>query len=979
MLRKIVVRQLGGWIWVLGSLFGFVEASAQTDLTVDVLINSANTTGYNTSPASPGEYQRYPERYFEHLQIPYRVIDVSTTVDPTTVPSLATTPLIIAGHRGLNLNSAWQQAIVTAVKDGAGFVNLDWDIGIGLDFHMQQIFGCAKSAAGTAGTSITLPATFLPDGATPHYITGLQMRFPIGNPASASGNLVYNFHQDDNNVLNTATSTVCLDSLGNPAPGGTVLATIGNDALITATTFGSGNAVNFGTYDYLRADRFGFVMGLDDLFWRSLVWAARKPFVMRGHPRFFAVQQDDTVSGWGTRVQEMFTTSFTGSPTTQTLLDASTISTGGPWKVTGNMIADDSDFTFGTIARQTVLNLVNAPTPFLRVSPQATTGTTGGDLFWTCPCPPGGAPLTDSAWTANLTNLIAFQKGAAHSNNGGSDFLPFAAHLTPHFWDLSDNTGTDLKNLGFLYITEIQQPNVFYGEAPPGKTPAQRLQGFRPFRLYEQPPDGNPANPDELWSVYWADDYTVHSTIAEGSLPVTFFGFATQLHGMAYPQPWASWPDAPAIPDATALENWQAYIWRFWSGMAPVQVYNQDGGGMASGTTTEQENFITALSTWMKANGANQNVNIFMDDLGAYLQARTQSTLVSASLNTSGANATLTLTLTGNATDGNGNPTNTYALVFLNDDNGNLVTIPGFTSASSPSTTNPVTLPPLPVVETQSTVSTGTSKVFFGTSVTFNASVTSSGVTKPSGNISLFDGDTSIASTTLDSNGNAAFTSSALSAGTHSITVHYAGDSTHDASTSGSSLVETISAADFTLSATGSVTVTDGQSGTATITVTPEGVFGSAINFTCSGLPAESSCNFNPSSFTPNGVVTSTTVTLTTTAPSAVVPSDPFARFTPLTPLTPFTIAVWLMGIAGFTLLAQQRRQFGRWARAGAAAAVVLVFAGLISSCGGGGGNGGGGGGGGNAGTPRGTTTVVVTATSAGNVSHQVNITFTVQ
>lgn len=1071
MLNRILHRALrGAGVFAVTVLVLSGSASAQSDLTVDVLINSANTAGYSTNPATPGEYQRYPERYLEHLQVPYRVIDVSTTA-PSGVANLATTPLIIAGHRGLNLTSAWQQAIVTAVQQGAGFVNLDSDPAIGSDFHMQELFGCAGSAAGTAGTAITLPATFLPDGATPHYITALQMRFPIGNPASASGDLVYGFHQDDNGVLNTATATVCLDSHGNAAPGGTVLAKIGDDALLTVTTFGSGNAVNFGTYDYLHADRFGFVMGLDDLFWRSLVWAARKPFVMRGHPRFFAVQQDDTVAGWGTRVQEMFNTSFTGSATTQTLLDGSAISTGGPWRVTGNIITNDSDFTFGSVARQTVLNLVNAATPFLRVTPQANSGTTGGDLFWTCPCPPGGASLTDSAWTSNFNGLKAFQTGSGPTGsfNGGNDLLPFAADFTPHFWDLSDNTGTDLHSLGFRYITQIQLPNVFYGQAPPGKTPAQRLQGFRPFRLYEQPPDGNPANPDELWPVYWADHYTVHSTAAESSAAVAFFGFATQLHGMAYPKPWAVWPAAASsIPDATALENWEAYIWRFWSGMAPVQIYNQDGGGMAAGTTTEQTNFISALSTWMNANGASENVNVFMDDLGAYLQARTQSTLAGASLNTSGANATLTLTLSGNATDGNGNPTNTYALVFLKDDNGNLVTIPGFPSSGSPFTTNPITLPPLPVVETQSTVSTTTPTSALGASVTFNASVTSAALTKPAGNISLFDKSTSIATTTLDSSGNASFSTSSLSVGTHAISVRYAGDATHSPSTSGTSLSvtinrattstaisgggsatffgipvtfttavtstagtptgtvslldgstsvasatldgsghasftlstltvgthtisvayggdtdfatsasstvsQTVNAADFTLAATGSpVTVPVGQSGTATITVTPEGLFGSTITFSCSGLPAESNCVFNPPSFTPNSAVTASTVTLTTTAPSAAFPSDQFERFTPL------TLGIWLTGISGLILLAQRRRQMGRWVRCGATLAVVLAFAAFMSSCGGGGG-GGGGGGNGNPGTPRGTSTVVVTASSSGNVSHQVNITFTVQ
>ena len=152
MLKKIPGSVLASLVWLMGTvLFPGPCANAQTDLTVDVLINSTNTAGFKTT-APVGEYQRYPERYLEHLQIPYRLIDVSNT-PPGSVPGLASAPLIIAGHRGLNLSAAWQQAIVTAVEGGAGFVNLDWDTAIGTDVHMQQIFGCAGSRAGTPGSA----------------------------------------------------------------------------------------------------------------------------------------------------------------------------------------------------------------------------------------------------------------------------------------------------------------------------------------------------------------------------------------------------------------------------------------------------------------------------------------------------------------------------------------------------------------------------------------------------------------------------------------------------------------------------------------------------------------------------------------------------------------------------------------------------------------------------------------------------------
>jgi hypothetical protein len=654
-------------------------ASAQTnDLTVDVLINSTNTIGYNTSPTSPGEYQRYPERYLEHLQVPYRLIDVSNTQPPNNLGSV---PLIIAGHRGLSLSSSWQQAILSAVQAGTGFINLDWDTTIGANAHMQAIFGSASSIAGTPGSSITIPANLLPDGTTPHYITGLQLRWPVGRPTSASGDLVYLFHQDDNGIVGTATATVLLNSQGAPISAGTVLAKINSDPLLTAATFGSGHAVNFGTYDYLRADRFGFVMGLDDLFWRSLVWAARKPFVLRGYPRYFANQQDDPVSGWDSRVGDMLNPAFTGAASTQTLSDGSNINIGGPWKVQGNIQTDDLDP--GSSQRQNIINFIST-TNSLRVSPHTVTGGSGGDLFWTGENP---SPLTDAQWLANYNALLSFQKGAGPNGslNGGNDFLPFSSHIIPHFWDFSNNIGSDLWNLGTRYITEIQMPGVYYSQVP-AKSSGQRMPGFRPFRLYEQPPTN--GDPNEIWSIYWADDYTLKSRA--GQPAKTFFGFATQLQGAGYPTFDAVWPQAArGIPFNVALENWQAYAWRFWSSMAAVEIYNHDGGSMGNSTDQERQQFISTLSPWLAARSVQY---IFMDDLGAYMRARVKSTLTSGTVSAS----TISLNLTGSATDMNGAPVATYAFVFYSNDNGQLIRVPGFTNGTSVSFPN-VTPPTLGV------------------------------------------------------------------------------------------------------------------------------------------------------------------------------------------------------------------------------------------------------------------------------------------
>jgi hypothetical protein len=51
---------LGALLVVSCAVFSAEAAGAQTfDMTMDVLVNSTNTTGYNTSSTSPGEYQRY--------------------------------------------------------------------------------------------------------------------------------------------------------------------------------------------------------------------------------------------------------------------------------------------------------------------------------------------------------------------------------------------------------------------------------------------------------------------------------------------------------------------------------------------------------------------------------------------------------------------------------------------------------------------------------------------------------------------------------------------------------------------------------------------------------------------------------------------------------------------------------------------------------------------------------------------------------
>ena len=641
-------------------------------LTVAVLVNSGNTTGYNTNPSTPGEYQRYPERYLEHLQVPYEIFDVSTQSPPA---DLSSRQLIIIGHKGVNLPTAWQTAVVNAVSGGTGLVNLDWATNIGTASYIQTIFGATGSSAGTPGTAITVPQEVASGGSNPHYIAAMQKKF-LGDPP---GDFVYNFHVDQNNILQTATSTVLTNASG------TVIARIGSNPLIVAASYGLGRAVHFGTLDYLRADRFGFLMGIDDLFWRSLVWAARKPFVLRGYPRLWAVQMDDTNTGWGFRVRDIYDPAYTGNVAPD--------GTGGPWKLTGFVYTDN--LPAGSSERTSVA--ADIRDGLLKVAPHTFGNVTYGNLYWN----DGSGALTDTQWLANISQVLAWRDGL-----GGNDAISTSRSLVPHYWDLSDNTGYDLWNsLGIRYLTSIQKPG-FQDYADVSINGGAERPHARPFWLYEQPPK---TVADENYSFFFADDYPVNSR--SGLPSKNFFLFASQMHdpGLNYPRPDVIWPsNGWNFAPADSIDQFERYTWRFWSSLAPVQIFTHDYYNYESASASDRQEVISQVSSWLADRGV---YHVFMEELGDYIYSRTKSVLTGVQV--SGSN--ITYTLTGNSATADGTPVTTGALVFFdNTSEGVLQTLSGFVGGA----TYTLQLPQAPPVIDSVTPPTG--PVSGGTVITIN-------------------------------------------------------------------------------------------------------------------------------------------------------------------------------------------------------------------------------------------------------------------
>ena len=83
----------------------------------------------------------------------------------------------------------------------------------------------------------------------------------------------------------------------------------------------------------------------------------------------------------------------------------------------------------------------------------------------------------------------------------------------------------------------------------------------------------------------------------------------------------------------------------------------------------------------------------------------------------------------------------------------------------------------------------------FGQSIQFTATVSSAGSNTPTGNVTFSEGSTVLASSPLNGSGQASFSTSSLSVGSHSITAAYPGDSNSLASTS-SALVQVVNKAD---------------------------------------------------------------------------------------------------------------------------------------------------------------------------------------
>jgi hypothetical protein len=286
---------------------------------------------------------------------------------------------------------------------------------------------------------------------------------------------------------------------------------------------------------------------------------------------------------------------------------------------------------------------------------------------------------------------------------------------------------------------------------------------------------------------------------------------------------------------------------------------------------------------------------------------------------------------------------------------------------------------------TTTALAVSATQVTVGQSVTFTATVSpQSGANVAAGTVTFLDGTTTLGTAPLNATGVATFTTTALAAGSNSITAAYGGDNNDLPSTSTAVMISVASAvAPSYMMAVSSSTLnlTAGQASNLTITLTPANGFDMQINLGCSGMPTGVTCTFTPAAVTPSGAPITSSVSILAASQAALVP-NPASHGAPGGRLAYGWVMPW--GFISLVRLGRKRKRSPAFAWSFRAAAYAFLIAGslLVSGCGGGSSSTGGSGsvtGSGSTAPTSTTFTLTIISTAPGTQAQSAQITVSVQ
>ncbi len=392
------------------------------------------------------------QRTLDFWGLAYREVDLAS--ESVTASLLASADLVLIGqeHAASALGSAGQGAIAAAVQAGLGLVSLDpWASEYGAAF--QTLLGSPSYGAATTTQQLTT------NDPQSHFILAEQ---PAGtdDPSNPSDSNIRTYFTRPGGsfgfqtLASAGSSTVLATSLGVPA--------------LVARSQGSGrvvwwlvshqlwdNEVDLTTgSEFHPLLRIGHLHGLDDVLWRGVVWAHRKPMIWYPLPAKYAALKIDDARGRSL-----------GGGTAFDYVDAAATTLGVP--IQTSLFLD----SIGTGSAPALALASLQSSQGIEVSPHAFDG---GDLnpqqpssdflFWKRQTGASGETLLDEPWDAptlaanwnaidsffSTRGLTASKWLAPHDAVAGLDNLPYLstrgiefAHTTH---DLAATSGTGLAD-----------------------------------------------------------------------------------------------------------------------------------------------------------------------------------------------------------------------------------------------------------------------------------------------------------------------------------------------------------------------------------------------------------------------------------------------------------------------------------------------------------------------------------------------------
>lgn len=244
----------------------------------------------NTNSPNYQDYANYIKPYLLNFGIPFDEYDSPVH---SGHPPFNNYAIVIFGHANVYPSYNYPVTdIVNALNGGTGIYSFD-----------PVLFQNTIGTISTDIADVSLSADQININNTNHFITEYHQTDSYDLPLT-NGTTPYSNNYEIITLRESmpVTQTTVLTN-------GSALAILvdgGNSVSILETSDnGTGKVVKWNTYNWMYENYLGPVFGMDDILWRSIVWAARKPFVIKGMPPMITMRVDD-VDGDGSEVIDNF-------------------------------------------------------------------------------------------------------------------------------------------------------------------------------------------------------------------------------------------------------------------------------------------------------------------------------------------------------------------------------------------------------------------------------------------------------------------------------------------------------------------------------------------------------------------------------------------------------------------------------------------------------------------------------------------------